>query len=41
MEPAQLLRKLGDLIAALYPECDKALFTIYKRCGDYIKENLL
>ena len=40
MEPAQLLRKLGDLIAALYPECDKALFTIYKRCGDYIKETL-
>lgn len=41
MEPAQLLRSLGDLIAALYPECDKSLFTIYKRCGEYIKDNLV
>lgn len=41
MEPAQLLRRLGELIAALYPECDKSLFTVYKRCGDYIRDSLI
>ena len=40
MEPAQLLREIGELIAYLYPECDKSLFAVYKRCGDYIRENL-
>ena len=33
--------KEGKLIAAIYPECDPALFTIYKRCGDYIKSKIL
>ena len=41
MEPAQLLNKIGKLIESLYPECDRSLFTIYKRCGDYIKEKLV
>ena len=41
MQPAQLLRKLGDLIEVLYPECDRSLFDIYKRCGEYIKANLM
>lgn len=41
MHPAQLISRLGDLIAELYPECDKRLFDIYKRCGDYIKEKLM
>ena len=40
MEPAQLLNRVGELIAALYPECDTKLFRIYKQCGDYIKERL-
>lgn len=39
-EPAQLLREIGELIAYLYPECDKSLFAVYRRCGDYIRENL-
>ena len=33
--------EMGKLIAAIYPECDPALFTIYKRCGDYIKSRIL
>lgn len=41
MQPAQLLNQVGKLIAAIYPECDPALFTIYKRCGDYIKSKIL
>ena len=41
MQPAQLLNQVGKLIAAIYPECDPALFTIYKRCGDYIKSRIL
>ena len=41
MQPAQLLSQVGKLIAAIYPECDPALFTIYKRCGDYIKSRIL
>ena len=41
MQPAQLLNHVGKLIAAIYPECDPALFTIYKRCGDYIKSKIL
>ena len=40
MEPTQLLNRVGELIAALYPECDPKLFRIYKQCGDYIKERL-
>lgn len=41
MQPEQLLRKLGSLIALSYPECDPELFTIYKRCGDYIESKIL
>ena len=41
MQSAQLLNQVGKLIAAIYPECDPALFTIYKRCGDYIKSRIL
>lgn len=41
MQPAQLLNKLGSLIALSYCECDPELFTIYKRCGDYIKSKIL
>ena len=41
MQPAQLLNQVGKLIAAIYPECDPALFTIYNRCGDYIKSKIL
>lgn len=41
MQPAQLLNQVGKLIASIYPECDPALFTIYKRCGDYIKSKIL
>lgn len=41
MQPAQLLNEIGKLIALLYPECDRSLFTIYKRCGDYIKDKLV
>lgn len=41
MQPAQLLGRLGSLIALSYPECDPELFTIYKRCGDYIKSKIL
>ena len=41
MQPAQLLNQVGKLIASIYPECDPALFTIYKRCGDYIKSRIL
>jgi len=41
VQPAQLLNQVGKLIAAIYPECDPALFTIYKRCGDYIKSKIL
>lgn len=41
MYPAQLLKQVGELIASMYPECDPELFTIYKRCGDYIKDNLI
>ena len=41
MQPAQLLGKLGKLIASSYPECDPELFMIHKRCGDYIKSRIL
>lgn len=41
MQPAQLLNKLGSLIALSYCECDPELFTIYKRCSDYIKSKIL
>ena len=41
MYPAQLLKQVGGLITSLYAECDPELFTIYKRCGDYIKDNLI
>ena len=41
MQPAQLLNQVGKLITSIYPECDPALFTIYNRCGDYIKSKIL
>lgn len=38
--PYSLHREIGELIAALYPECDPELFHIYKDCEDYIRSQL-
>ena len=34
-----ILRGLEQLIVFLYPQCDPALFDIYQRCGQYIRDN--
>ena len=41
MTPIRLLNRVGELIERLYPECDRSLFGIYKKCGDYIKDRLV
>ena len=38
--PKELIDDLGTLIHEIYPECDRALFRIYEKCGTYFKENI-
>lgn len=37
----ELVRIFGGMLEKAYPEvCDKALFTVYDRCGDHIAQRL-
>ena len=37
----ELVRIFGGMLEKAYPEvCDKALFTVYDRCGDHISQRL-
>ena len=37
----ELVRIFGGMLENAYPDvCDKALFTVYDRCGDYISQRL-
>ena len=40
-DPAELVRVFGQMLKAAYPDvCDEALFVVYDRCEEHIRQQL-